>query len=463
MWLYDRHSPTSSFPMPIRARLNNKYLLQYVEKSARPVKGDIIIRDTKITGFGVRISPGAISFFAQSKMGRISKKRTIGSFPDWSVEQARDEAEKWKIKMRGGEDPLVEKYKKLQESQSELERMRHTFGKAFEEYIELKRDQSADLTNKDRAKVVKKIERTALWNAPLADVGVMVIRDALQPIFAKSPANGWRVYRHCRAAYAWAAPSSGLAGNPFSAWRKERKPKALERRQKILQTEDAAGQAWLKELVRLRADKNSYISITADYLICVLLWGGRKTETQKLKSHDIDFKNQIVEFRSENTKSRRSHFFPLTAWAASILKERIEKNGEIEGDWVFPSRVQGKHIVDIRRVLELLQEASSLQIGAHDLRRTFASELTRDTGANLFIVKVAMNHASISQDVTAGYIDIKTKVDALRPAYEMRERRLMRLAGFDVPELVVNDNLIKLLQSAAANPELKALLRSILQ
>lgn len=447
---------------PIRANLTNQFLRKYADKAERPVKGDIIIRDTKITGFGVRISSGSVSFFAQRKMGRVSKKRTIGSYPDWSVEQARAEAEEWKLKMRRGEDPLVDKYKRQQQSEDELARMRHTFGKVFEEYIESKREHSAPLTIKDREKVVKKIRKTALWSAPLADVGVPVVRDTLQPIFAKSLSTGWRVYRHCRAAYGWAAPNNGLAGNPFSVWRKERKPKALERRQKVLATDDDAGNKWLRELVRLRNNESSYVSITSDYLLCVLLWGGRKTETQKLKVPDIDFKNRVVIFRGENTKSRRSHYFPLTTWAASILQERLEKNGTVEGDWVFPSRVKGKHIVDIRSVLEMLQTASGLHIGAHDLRRTFASELTRDTGANLFIVKVAMNHADINQDVTAGYIDIKTRVDSLRPAYEMRERRLMRLAGFDVPEMAVSDDLLKLLQLATTNPELKSLMRTLL-
>ena len=69
-----------------------------------------------------------------------------------------------------------------------------------------------------------------------------------------------------------------------------------------------------------------------------------------------------------------------------------------------------------------------MTVGVHDLRRTFGTELARDTAGDVAMVKVAMNHAQARDDVTLRHY-IQEKVELLRPLYEARERRLMRLAG----------------------------------
>lgn len=123
----------------------------------------------------------------------------------------------------------------------------------------------------------------------------------------------------------------------------------------------------------------------------------------------------------------------------------------------------GKHVVDIRNVLGMLEAASGLKICAHDLRRTFASELSGDTGSNLFMVKTAMNHASMSQDVTVGYIGTKAKVDALRPIYEMRERRLMQLAGLASRDAELPEVIRTAMENASRNPAVRAQLLALLK
>ena len=64
----------------------------------------------------------------------------------------------------------------------------------------------------------------------------------------------------------------------------------------------------------------SRVSVVADYLMLLLLWGGRKTETQLLRWRDIDWEAKRVCYDPETTKARKAHYMPLTIWAAEILR-----------------------------------------------------------------------------------------------------------------------------------------------
>ena len=441
----------------------DKSFIEWLEKNL-PNSADVIYRDDQQPGFGIRATPQRISYFVQRKMGRSeSVKRTLGSHPSLTLPHARKKAQIWFGWMAEGKDPALVIRQQRVETEAANSELRRTFGRVFAAYVELKKESSAASTIKDRKKVENKLDKTKLWHSPFSDITVDVVERDLAPIFKNSLANGWRTYRFCRAAYQLEADKLNMAGNPFSLWRKWKKPKLVARRETILPTAQSEGQLWLKELVRLRDDENFPVNVTADYLLCVLLWGGRKTETQRLKPQDLDLKNNFVIFRGRNTKNKLDHYLPLTPWAADILKARLKKNVGYGDEWIFPSRVSKKHLVEIRTVLDILNKASGLKIGAHDLRRTFATELLGDSGANLFLVKAAMNHAATSQDVTVGYISIKARVDALRPSFEVRERRLMQLAGVvNVHEDAVPDDLMKMVLAAAKNPKMREALQSVL-
>jgi hypothetical protein len=87
----------------------------------------------------------------------------------------------------------------------------------------------------------------------------------------------------------------------------------------------------------------------------------------------------------------------------------------------------GQPIADYRGVTEILRDQTGLWIRAHDLRRTLASEIFGTT-QNVGTVEIALGHRS-KQAVTRGYI--QSAVEALRPLYEAREKRLRQMIGLD--------------------------------
>ncbi len=81
-----------------------------------PQSGAATVWDSEVTGFGHRrFAPssrrpqGARSFFINYRVDGAERRFTIGSFPEWSVEEARSEAKELRRRIDRGEDPASEK------------------------------------------------------------------------------------------------------------------------------------------------------------------------------------------------------------------------------------------------------------------------------------------------------------------------------------------------------------------
>src|SRR5262249_43407014 len=74
-----------------------------------PLRGNRIVYDSEVRGFGVRLTyKRAVSFVLTYRtQDGIQRRLTIGSWPDWAVTTARQEAAKLKRAVDQGEDPLA--------------------------------------------------------------------------------------------------------------------------------------------------------------------------------------------------------------------------------------------------------------------------------------------------------------------------------------------------------------------
>lgn len=457
----------------VRIRLNKDILqglsfanrIVAVNEAGKPVTqatpehlSDWIVRDLVVRGMGVRVSPGAASYFVQRKMGgSTSIKRTLGKVSDITLDLARRRAQEWLGMMASGKDPLVEKAASQRASSAQRKRDRQSMRVVYADYMRAKSgavEEGARVgkasTANDRAKVARWMDASPLWSVSLHALTTEDLEQTFDPMFnaalsekARKPAWGtkkrslsgaWKIWRFTKAAYNNALAREGVASrrgvSPFAALESTRNWPKPKPRTTYLDTSKVKGQAWLAELVALRSHERPEVGVFADYLICLLLWGGRRQEIMRLQWRDIDWKDDIVTLREENTKSGRAHYLPLTPWARSILEERKEKNKawERDGDWVFPSRQYGKCIANLNNVLALLKGESGLWITPHDLRRTFATETAIQT-QNILLVSAALNHSS-GASTTRGYI--RNVANMLRPVFEIREQELRRVAGLEI-------------------------------
>jgi hypothetical protein len=75
----------------------------------RPKAGNRIYYDDLVSGFGCRVTAGGARAFVLNYRRRtdgLERRFTIGSFPDWSVAGAREEAKGLRRAVDGGADPV---------------------------------------------------------------------------------------------------------------------------------------------------------------------------------------------------------------------------------------------------------------------------------------------------------------------------------------------------------------------
>ena len=79
---------------------------QIVKKLDAPLKGNRIVYDTEVKGFGARITAkGARSFILNYRNKHGNERRyTIGRFPDWGATAARNRAKELKRAIGVGHD-----------------------------------------------------------------------------------------------------------------------------------------------------------------------------------------------------------------------------------------------------------------------------------------------------------------------------------------------------------------------
>ena len=82
-----------------------------VQQLPPPARGNKVTYDATVKGFGCRVTAaGARAFVLNYRRKTDGRQRrfTIGSYPDWSVGAARDEAKRLKREIDGGADPVGE-------------------------------------------------------------------------------------------------------------------------------------------------------------------------------------------------------------------------------------------------------------------------------------------------------------------------------------------------------------------
>jgi hypothetical protein len=80
----------------------------YVKKAPLPPKGNWIIYDTKVAGFGLRCTAAGARAFVLNYRTRAGRERryTIGDATNWNVAAARKVAKEIRRKLPDGHDPL---------------------------------------------------------------------------------------------------------------------------------------------------------------------------------------------------------------------------------------------------------------------------------------------------------------------------------------------------------------------
>lgn len=372
----------------------------------------VLVWDTEVRGFGVRISPGGSkAYIMQRRVAGKERRMTIGRSNDMSAAAARKRAMKLATKFAAGVDPVQEKQRQQSRSM--------TLRDAFEAYIDAPKKRGKGMTKKPQTilDIRKAMKRFDAWlDEPVTAIKGSMVRDHHRAMMQTSNAQANLAHRYLRAALNHVIADIDedeepiLKYNPVDRLGKLHQWAYVGRRDTVIPRNkiglwvDAVmtGLTGLKHDVQLR-----------DVLTFLLFTGARRSEIigdpkipdkEPLQWSQVDLARQEVTFL--NTKIGNDHMLPIGSRITKMLAERKKIS---RSEFVFAD-CDGVVPTNLRPAFTRLHDQTGVKISAHDLRRTFITAAELSVGIPEAIVRKLTNHTTGSEgrsDAHAGYLSVE--------------------------------------------------------
>ncbi len=355
----------------------NKYKLtkRVVESTEPNPSKRVILWDTEITGFFVRIYPsGKKTYFLQYRnKDRVSHTLKLGVHGNTTTELAREKATQLALRISAGEDPSVK---------SPIKAITPTMGDLAEKYLHLHAE------NEKRPKSIKE-DKSMLKNYILKDFGSRkvdsITLEDIQTLHAslhKKRVLSNRILALLHKMFNLAVQWRWRTDNPVSGIKKYQEHK----RTRWLQEDE------MKKLLNV-LDISPH-QTTANIIRLLLLTGARKHEVLTATWDQFDLEKGIWTKKAHTTKQRKMEHLPLSPAALSILKKIKEEKSD--SPFLFPGNVKGKPLQDIKKSWATISKQADLKdFKIHDIRHTYASHLV-SSGLSLSIVGKLLGHTQAS-------------------------------------------------------------------
>jgi integrase len=319
--------------------------------------------DPKATGFGVRsYSGGGKSFFVDYRLNGRQRRYTIGPFPRWSAEAAREEAKKLRKAIDRGIDPAGDK-----RARRTAPTVQDLINRYITDHLSKKTVGKNRIT--DERKVLAEIGDRLGRHTKVVDVHGGDIADLHRRITESGrPVRANRTLAVCSVMFSMAlVPKAGetlpwrnaVLGNPCRGVKRNYE----EPRERFF------SQA---ELAAISDALAKYSGGAADCVRLIMLTGCRPAEAMKANWEEFDKEPGYWIKPSAHVKQRKTHKLPLSPAAIELIDRLREKR---RGQWVFSGDKPGEHLAQLWRVWDFVRRETGLGKDArlYDLRHTFAS------------------------------------------------------------------------------------------
>ncbi len=343
---------------------------KFLDALCMPEKGKrLYVYDTKVRGLEMMVTDqGAKSFKVYRKFNNKPIRVTLGKYPEITVEQARNKAQRVIAEMIKGKNPNQEK-KKLREET--------TLGEMVSIYMERYskvRKKTWQYDERDLRRFVGHWFNRNLSTITKQDV--QALHEKVGKENGLYQAN--RLLARIQGLYNKAIEWGWEGINPAQGVKKFKE----KSRDRFLHPDELP-----RFFESLDAESNDTIR---DYIYVSLFTGVRKSNVLSMRWEDIHFDRQ--EWLVPETKNGDSLRVHLVDTVIAILKSRFQKYGKQQ--WVFEGPGKTGHLVEPKAGWKrILQKAGIKDLRIHDLRRTLGSWQAA-TGANSYMIGQSLGHKS---------------------------------------------------------------------
>jgi len=363
----DREDSGNSLPRSTRKRVNStpKKPLRLSNKfvAGLPPGEMWWDDDPKATGFGVRSYPGGgKSFFIDYRLDGRQRRYTIGPFPRWSAEAARERAKELRRRIDRGEDPAGAKRER---------RTAPSVQDLIDRYIadHLPKKAVPEPRINDEKKMLAEIGDKLGKHTKVVDVHGGDIADMHRRITESGrPVRANRILAVASKMFSLALVSKAGETLPWRNASLGNPCKGIERNH-----EEAKERFFSQpELTAISDALAKYDGVAADCVRLIMLTGARPAEAMKAQWEEFDREPGYWIKPSAHVKQRKTHKLPLSP-AAIELVDRLRKKRK--GKWVFPGDKAGEHLAALWHVWHFVRKEAGFgkDARAYDLRHTFAS------------------------------------------------------------------------------------------
>ncbi|MGY5803386.1 tyrosine-type recombinase/integrase [Rhizobium sp. LEGMi12c] len=371
-----------------------------------PDKGNKVYYDHVVKGFGVRVTKaGARAFILNYRIDGRERRYTIGSYPDWSLTTAREEAKRLKRQIDTGTDPLAER---------EERRDAVTVDQLCDVFIEEHLPKKAPATQRDYKHIIDTYIRPDLKHDPVAAIDFT----HADKIFRKISKTG----KKTTANRTMAVLSKMFSEAQKRKWATINPVKGVEKNEEVKRERflDAKEVSRLIDELATLDDRQA-----ANIFRLILLTGCRKTEALAATWSMFDLTEGSWTKPSHHTKQKKTHKVPLSAPTRQLLAEiKASAGNEVDDEsYVFPVKFvstkestkehRGYRVNVKGQWAAVLKAAKIRDLHIHDLRHSFASFLVAE-GMSLPLIGRLLGHTQVA--TTSRYAHLA--LDPLRAATE---------------------------------------------
>ena len=313
-------------------------------KSAKPQDKDYKLFDGEGLFLLVKKS-GKKSWRVKYRFLNKEKLYTIGDFPVFSLQDAREEKLKLKRLIADGVDPVANRHKQRQET---LVNSENTFEAIAREWHENKR---TSWTEKYANQILIRLEDNifpSLGNTPIKDIEPPLLLDVIRKIEKRGALEvAKRQLQKCGEIFRYAIATGRAVRDPSNDIKEALKPKKSGHFASIKVEE-------LPEFLNvLKSNKARLYPTTQRALWLMLFTFVRTSELINAKWAEIDFERKFWVIPAERMKMRVEHVVPLSDQAVVLLKEQQTEFGHREH--VFPSPIRPKNAISNNAILTALR------------------------------------------------------------------------------------------------------------